>query len=248
MRPFLALVLLLAGLSSGAAQDSGVVATPDINTNPNRFDILGAMTARYPRTFAFVKEEFPDDYATLVSTIAGIGLTDADQRTAMLAGFEQMKEMRARYADKIRFAPTISHVLMLQLVAEFHELVLKDEGPAVCGRFASDGSAALFAAGLAEKYAERLDLQSFAYLDAVVKAIEAPDDNGVATPEDWSEVMGEMIKAGAPRSFVAAIARPDPRDPDLCPALSALFRATSILATPAAGRVRADLAGNLAGY
>jgi hypothetical protein len=195
-----------------------------------------------------IKEEFPDDYATLVSTIAAIGFTGADEPTALLAAAEQLKTMRAKYADRLRFAPTASHALLLQLIAEFHELVLKDEGPAVCGRFASDGSAALYALGLSEKYAERLDLQSLAYLDAVVRAIERPEDGGVATEADWTEVMGEMIKAGAPRSFITAIARPNPRDPDLCPAVSALFRASAILATPAAGRVRADLAKNLTGY
>jgi hypothetical protein len=243
---FLCLAALLAGMFPASAQDGGVVATPDFSP---QFELLDVMASRYKRTVALIKSDFPDDYATLVASLAGISWQGSrDERIALLKAFEVLKELRRKYAERVLHAPGVSHAVMLGLLADFYDEVLKREGPAVCGRFASDGSAVLFDLGLSSKYADRLDLQSVAYFDAVVKAIEEPENPGEVRPDDWNVLLGAMVAAGAPRSYLDTIARGDRNDPDLCPALAAMFRASGLLDTPEGERTRADFARNLAGY
>jgi hypothetical protein len=129
-----------------------------------------------------------------------------------------------------------------------YDLVFKEEGPEVCGRFAQDGSAALFELGLSEKYAEALDQQSVVYFKSVVLAIENPEPSAPVRPGDWDVVLRLMLEAGAPPSFAATVAAGDPADPDLCPALTALLLTMSLMDEPEGQRVRADFAQNVAGY
>jgi hypothetical protein len=246
MRMFLCTFALVAGMVPASAQDHSIVATPD--TSP-RFELVDVVTSRFGRTMAAIRSDFPDDYATLVAVLSGISWQGVpDERVALLTAFEVMKDLRAEHAERVAHAPSVSHAVMLGLLADFYEEVLKAEGPAVCGRFAGDGSAVLFELGLSEKYARRLDLQSAAYFDAVVRAIETPENPGPVRPEDWSILLSNMVAAGAPPSFVDTIARGDPTDPDLCRALATMFRASGLLDTPEGARTRADLAKNLAGY
>jgi hypothetical protein len=246
MRIFLCAAALLAGMFPTLAQDRGIVATPDFSP---QFELVDVVAARFERTVALIKSDFPDDYATLVASLAGISWQGSrDERIALLKAFEVLKELRRKYAERVAHAPSVSHAVMLGLLADFYDEVLKAEGPAVCGRFASDGSAVLFDLGLSAKYADRLDLQSVAYFDAVVKAIEEPENPGAVLPEDWNVLLGAMVAAGAPQSFVDTIARGDRNDPDLCPALATMFRASGLLDTPEGERTRADFARNLAGY
>jgi hypothetical protein len=246
MRMFFCALALLAGVVPASAQDYGIAAAPDVSP---RFDVVDVMTTRFGRTIAAIKSDFPDQYVTLVAVLSGIGWQGVrDERVALLRAFEVMKDLRREHAEKVRHAPSVSHAVMLGLLADFYEEVLKAEGPAVCGRFAKDGSAVLFDLGLSEKYAERLDLQAAAYYDAVVKAIETPENPGAVRRTDWNFLLMRMVMAGAPRSFLDTIARGDPNDPDLCLALAAMFRASGLLETSAGQRTRADLARNLAGY
>jgi hypothetical protein len=246
MRMLFCALALLAGVVPAWAQDNSVVATPD---PPPRFDLVEVVTSRFERTFAAIRSDFPDDYATLLAALSAISWQGIrDERVALLAAFAVIKDLRDVHAERVAHAPSVSHAVMLGLLADFYDEVLKAEGPAVCGRFASDGSAVLFELGLSEKYARRLDLQSAAYFDAVVRATETPENPEAVRPEDWTFLLGNMVAAGAPRSFVDTIARGDPNDPDLCPALATMFRASGLLDTPEGARTRADLAKNLSGY
>lgn len=244
----LVIAMLLFSTGGAFAQiDSGVAVVPDLSP-AGRFDLMAEVEKRYGRTLAIIKSEFPDDYPILISNIAAISWQGGEENRALLAAFGIITELRKKYADRLLFAPTASHAVMLGFLAEFYVAVLKDEGPEVCGRFAQDGSGVLFELGLSGKYADALDRQSLAYFDAVVRAIEAPEDNGVAGGEDLSAVLRAMIAAGAPQSFVRTISAGDRNDPDLCPALAAMFSTSSILDTPQGRRMRADFAKNLVGY
>jgi hypothetical protein len=246
MRIFFIIAALLVCLHPASAQRPGVTATPDFTP---RFDLIDVVTARFGRTIALIKSDFPDDYAVLVVRIAAISWQRGrNERVALLRAFELMKDLRRKYAARVAHAPSVSHSVMLGLLADFYEAVFEAEGPAVCGRFAQDGSAVLFDLGLAAKYAERLDLQSVAYFDAVVKAIETPENPGPVLADDWNKVLATMVAAGAPPSYVDTVARGDASDPDLCPALAAIFRTAGLLNTSEGARARADFARNLAGY
>jgi hypothetical protein len=246
MRLFFIIAMLLASIDTASAQQPGITATPDFTP---RFDLLDVVTARYGRTIAFIKSDFPDDYAMLVARIAAISWQGGrHERLALLSAFELIKDLRRKYAERVAHAPSVSHSVMLGLLADFYDAVFEAEGPTVCGRFAQDGSAVIFDLGLSAKYAERLDLQSVAYFDAVVKAIEAPENPGPVRPDDWSRVLAAMVAAGAPPSYVDTVARGDGSDPDLCPALAAMFRTAGLINAPEGARARADFARNLAGY
>src|SRR5690606_19848868 len=117
-----------------------------------------------------------------IDTIARRG--DGPQ-VALKAAFEEMTALRRRYADRIVFAPSLSHSLMLGLIADFFDAVFADEGASVCGRFAHDGSAVLVDLGLAYRYAGYLDLQSAAFFEAVVEAVENPERGEAVKAEDW---------------------------------------------------------------
>jgi hypothetical protein len=246
MRIVLVLLLVLCLIGSASAQER-----PDTPADKNFAGDLGVlMTFRsmYPRTLELLKEEFPADYAVLLSHLAEIDEQQGRADQLLLAAFRKLGEVREKYAGKLIFAPGLQLSVMLGRLADFYDLVVKQDGPAVCGRFAGDGSAVLFEMGIADRYAVALDLQSFAYFDAVVKAIETPDYVGVVAPGDWGAVLGAMVYAGAPPSYVQTIGVGDETDPDLCPALAAMFRTSGLLQTPEGARTRADFGKNLSGY
>ena len=236
------------GCAPATAQS--VTAIPDIVTKgaPGDVDVLGIVGRLYGRTLTLIQKEFPDDYTALARRLAEIDSLAGDERTLLLASFEAFAELRRKYADRLLFAPSINHAVMLGRLADFYHGVLGGEGPTVCGRFARDGSGVLFELGLSAKYATALDMQSYTLFDAVVQAIEAPDYAGVVQSEDWSAVLGVMIAAGAPESYLQTIAAGDASDPDLCRALAAMFRTAGLLDTPEGRRTRADFAKNLTGY
>jgi hypothetical protein len=128
------------------------------------------------------------------------------------------------------------------------ERVAADAGPEICGRFAQDGSGALFERGLSARFAPLIDQQSAAYFEAVVAAIENPEVHGPIAQEDWAEVFRQMVENGHPQSYVATIARGAAEDPALCPALSAMLGAAARMEAPSAVRFRADFANSITGY
>ena len=228
-----------------------VTATPDFQVGRNEeraAAVSAAFEAHYPRTLELLEREFPRDHADLIAAVAEIGGGEGTPAQLLLAAADQMTALRRKYADRVLFAPSFSHSIMLGLLADFYDRVFATEGVSVCGRFAHDGSAILFELGLSAKYAGNLDRQSLAFFEAVVQAIEAPDQGEAVRPEDWGVVIGAMIAAGAPERYAEAISGGRPNDPDLCPAYAALFRISGLLDAPAGIRTRADFAKNLAGY
>lgn len=244
MRILLISLLLSICLAGPVVAQTDVVATPNLKA----VGLQAEFTKLYPLTIDVLKTEFTDDYAYLVSGIAGIKWAGGQSRVALLNAFGLLTEIRRKYADKLLFAPSEDHAVVLGLLADFYTAVFKGEGPEVCGRFAQDGSGVLFELDLSGTYAKELDLQTAAYLSAVVHAIERPEYNGVAVAGDWGAVLGTMVAAGAPQSFVKTISAGDGKDPDLCPALAAMFRTSGLLDTPEGKRTRADFAKNLVGY
>lgn len=250
MRLILALLFLAMSSTCATAQSEGsVVAAPDLTPAPSEdFDLRAELTTRFSRTFEIMQREFPDDYAAMVASLAAISWQGVDDKTALVASFEVIKTVRRKYADRLRFAPTVALGVMLGLLADFYDAVARTDGAQVCARFALDGSSALFGLGLSEKYIEELDLQSVAFFDAVAKAIETPEFREVAAESDWIAVYRAMVEAGAPQRFVEVLTRGELRAPELCTAYATLFRAAGLIETPEANRVRGDLAQNLAGY
>lgn len=248
MRILLCLAFLLTATAGPALGQ--VTATPKLNlrTAPEAVDVTALVEQRYGRTLDMLKAEFPADYSALTAQFDALDDKVGERDELLLAAFERLTEVRRKYAGKLQFAPSLSHSVMLGRIAEFHDLVFKGEGPQVCGRFAHDGSAVLFELGLSGKYAEALDLQSLAYFDAVVKAIETPEYAEPPAAEDWTAMLAAMVAAGAPPTYLRSVTTGDPKDPDLCPALAAMFRTSGLLDTPQAARTRADFARNLSGY
>lgn len=243
----LILALFLAFAAPAAGQ---VTVTPNLTlrTAPDAVDVVGLFEQHYGRTLKLLEAEFPADHATLRAELAEIDERVGEERLLLLAAFERLAEVRRKYADKLQYAPSFNHSVMLGRIADFHDLVFAGEGPQVCARFAHDGSGVLFELGLSRRYANALDLQSLAFFEAVVQAIEAPDYAEPVTTEDWTVVLGAMVAAGAPPDYLKTITTGDRNDPRLCPALAAMFRTSGLLDSPQGARTRADFAKNLAGY
>lgn len=250
MRSFiLAVVVLVISSHVALAQKygDGVAVVPDLSP-AGRFDFMAEVDKRYGQTLEVIKTEFPDDYAVAIAHIAGISWRGGEEDRALLGAFSILTELKKKYAGRLLYAPSVRHAAMLAGLAKFYVTVSENEGPEVCGRFAQDGSGVLFERGLSGKYAAALDAQSAAYFEAVVAAIETPEYSGAVQPDDWSAVMSAMIAAGAPQSFAKTISAGDRSDPDLCPALAAMFVTSAFLNTPEGARTRGDFAKNLAGY
>lgn len=223
-----------------------VTAVPDFGAT--EVDVDALIKERFPRTLAFLEAEFPADHATLMGNIEVIDKQRGEANALLLLAYRQFVELRRKYAPRIVFAPTVAHAKMLGRLAGFYDLVFKTDGPEICGRFAQDGSAALFELGVAGKYARALDEQALVYFEAIAAAIETPEVSEPVKPEDWNFVMRRMVSAGAPPSFATTIARGNRGDRDLCPALGALLITSGVISEPEGARTRADFAKNLAGY
>lgn len=246
MRFILCLILLATCLPALA---QGVTATPDLRRmQRGGVDIAALFNERFTDTLAALEADFPADSRRLRDELEVIDRMAGPRPVLMALAFKRLTELKRRYAARLKFAPGKVQAAMLGHLAGFYDRVFKEEGTEVCGRFAQDGTAVLFELGLAEKYGEMIDLQSLAFVHAVVGAIERPEPSEAAKPEDWEAVMRRLIEAGAPPTFAEAIGSGDPANPDLCPALTAFLLTISLLDTPEAGRVRADFAQNLAGY
>lgn len=241
--------LLFATTTSTLAQriGEGVTVVPDLSP-AGRFDLMAEVEKRYGATLGIIRSEFPRDYAEVMTAIAAISWRGGEENRALLGAFGAVTEVKKKYASRLIFAPSPRHSAMLASLAKFYVAVAETEGTETCGRFAEDGSGVLFELGLSGKYAAALDAQSAAYFEAVVAAIETPEYGGAVEPEDWSAVVNAMIAAGAPQSFARTISAGNRADPDLCPALAAMFVTSAVLDTPEGERTRADFAKNLSGY
>ena len=248
MRVFPVALLFVFAMSGAAAAPGDLQDIPEPEVVERSTLLLETMSDIYPQTMAVLAGNFPQDLAVFVSVVEDISLRERRQPSAQAAAFRSLTEMRRKYDARVFAAPGAAQAAMLTHLASFYDLVLENEGPEVCGLLAHGGSSVLFARGLAEKYAERLDRQSMLYLEAVLGAAPGARPPSTATPEDWSEMLRAIEEAGAPRSFRLAIEAGDPTNPELCPALALLLRTTAWHDVPAARRVRADFAKNLAGY
>lgn len=248
MRRFIAGLCLCLMASAATAQS--VTLVPDLSRLRivADVDVVALTREHYPETLSLLEREFPDDYAALLHALGQIEVGRDSKEAALVRAFGELTDLRRKYAERLRFAPRRSHAAMLGHLAAFYNLVFEAEGPAICGRFAQDGSAVLFEVGLSERYAEQLDQQSVRFFEAVVGAIEAPEPSEPVMPADWEVVLEHMVAAGAPPVFVATIGGGDPADPNLCPALAAMMVTSSVLDTAEGARIRADFARNLVGY
>lgn len=203
---------------------------------------------RNARTLAVLEAEFPTDHKALMIRIGAIE-RGGQSRMLMLSGsFDAIGAIRRKYATRLQYAPPQALANLLLAAAGFHEAVLAGEGPGGCGVFAQNGTGALFQLSRSDAYARQIDLQSAMYFEAVAGAIEQPEYYGDPRQSDFAALLTVMGAAGVPQSYAATIARGQPSDPDLCPALATMFKAAAALDTPEGLRVRADLAKNLAGY
>jgi hypothetical protein len=203
---------------------------------------------RFPATLHVLRRDFPEDYDALMTRIDVLSRSGAAQPLLLSQVFASLSAIRNKYAHKLTFAPDLTLAAMLQSLGQFYDKVLAEGSTELCGKFAQDGSGVLFENDVSAIYAEDLDLQGAVYFEAVAGAFETPEVHGAADARDWSAVFGTMIGLGAPESYVQTIASNDAKDPDLCPALSAMFKTTAGLNTPEGARARAEFAKNLTGY
>lgn len=227
----------------------GVTATPDLRRmQRGGVAVVDLFEKQFEQTLALLEADFPADYRALIADLNVIDRMVGEESALLTLAFKRLTELRRKYAARLGFAPTTAHAVMLGHLAGFYDRVLEEQGVAVCGRFAQDGTAVLFELGLADTYADMIDRQSLAYFSAVVQSIETPEPSEAVRPEDWEIVMGRLLEAGAPPSFASSIAAGDAADPDLCPAFTTLLLTISLMETPEAARARADFAQSLTGY
>ena len=240
-------VVALPALPRAAPGD--VTAVPDITAGQRAQALIDRFSDIYRNTFSLLEDEFPEDHARLMEDLAGIGASRADRRTLDVLAFDRLAEVRRSYGDLMPQAPPLAHSVMLGHLASLYDAVYAGEGPLLCARVARDGSAVLFQLGLAPKYADALDRQSFTWFEAVLLARRTPVERIEAvTAEDWSLVFQVMAASGASRAQMDVLSSGDPAHPEICPALARLLRTTGVIDAPAGLRARSDFARNLAGY
>ena len=216
--------------------------------NPPSTNVRQVFLQRNARTMEILESDFPYDYEDVMRSIETLRASKTDIDSKLLALFSQLTQIRKKYAERLRFAPVAQHRLMIAALGRFMAEVQLKAGPAICGHFAQDGSGALFAEGVAARFASLIDIQSAAYFAAVVGAIESPEPRDAVDDEDWRAVFSRMVADGHPPAFVGTIARSDAADPTLCPALAAMLSSAARMDGAAAERFRADFAGNVTGY
>ncbi|HTM77265.1 MAG TPA: hypothetical protein VL133_06515 [Devosia sp.] len=202
----------------------------------------------YPLTRTILVADFPQDLQALEQRFSEIDNTEISPQLKLERAFLELTALRKKYAPNLRYARTELSAVMVLSLAEFYRAVLRREGPAVCAAFAADGAATLLTLGQGALYAQDLDRQAATYFSAVASAFENPDVVGAASEDDWKMVMGTIIAAGHPPSYVASIATAKADDPDLCSALLALFQAMVVAQPDAAQRVRAEFVQGATGY
>jgi hypothetical protein len=245
MRNLIPIALCLAILTQPVLGEDRVASAP---TATATVPLVEMFEQRNPRTLAVLAADFPQDHRALLDHLAALEGSGHSQMVLLNASFDAVGALRRKYADRLLFAPPQALANLLATLADFYDAVLDHDGAALCGKFAQDGSGVLFQLAKSDAYMERVDAQSAAYFDAVVKAIEAPEYYGASEDGDWPKVLGTMVGRGAPQSYVISIAAGSAADPNLCPALAAMFRTVASLDTPEGLRTRADFAKNLAGY
>jgi hypothetical protein len=233
MRLFLVLIVLGLFATGAAAEDAP----------------FGKVVAeRNPRTLAVLEAEFPADHRALMIRIGALERSGQSQMLMLSGAFDAIGSIRRKYADRLQYAPPDALSALLTTAAGFHASVLEGEGPGGCGVFAQNGTGTLFQLGKSKAYRREIDLQSAMYFEAVAGAIERPEYYGEPQQADLAALFAVLAAAGVPETYVPAIVSGRPSDPDLCPALIAMFKAAAIFDTPEGLRARADLAKNLAGY
>lgn len=248
MRAATALLMFVLAVGGAIAAPGDVRNIPEPEVVERSTALLETMTRVYPKTMAILASDFPQDLAVFVTVVEDISSRQRQRAAAQAAAFRSLTEMRRKYEARVFAASAEAQAAMLTHLASLYDLVLENEGPEVCGLLAHGGSSVLFARGLAEKYAEMLDRQSMLYFEAVLATAPGARPPVAATSDDWNEMLAALEEGGAPASYRKAIEAGDPTNPDLCAALALLLRASAWHDMPAALRVRADFAKNLAGY
>lgn len=226
------------------------VASPVLATEVPKQSIMTAalFEQNYPLTRGVLVADFPMDLRALEQGFVQIDNTEILPQLKLQRLFMDLTALRKRYASKLAYARTQKSALLVLSLAEFYRNVMRHETPDVCGAFASDGAGILLARGQGARYAKDMDRQAAVYFSAVASALENPDVVGRASQADWSMVMGQIVADGHPASYIGVIAKAKASDPELCPALLALFGALVEVKPSIAQRVRAEFIQGVTGY
>jgi hypothetical protein len=247
MRFRLALATLVC-VCAGLAAEAAPAVDKGVHKNRAEPTVERLFLQRNSRTMAILQMDFPRDHDAIMASIALLEHAELPVERKLELLFVQLKDIRNRYAERLRFAPEPNQQLVMAVLGGFMLEVEREVGTATCGMFARDGTGALFEAGVAGRFAAAIDSQSAAYLAAIVASIENPEIHEPIQQADWSAVFAQMGRLGHPLSYVESIAKGAVEDPDLCPALGSMFRTAALMPGINAARFRADFVSKLAGY
>ena len=229
--------ILVAAIGPAFAQGGdGVAVVPDISA-AGRFDLMAEVGKRYGQTLEVIKSEFPDDYAVLMANIAGLSWQGGEENRALLGAFGILTELKKKYASRLPFAPSRNHTGMLGSLAKFYvayptarERSVRPVRARQVGRAVRAGAFGQVRGGARRAVRRLFRGRCRGHRDAGIQRRRAAGD--------WSAVMNAMLAAGRPQSFVKTISEGNRADPDLCPALSAMFVTSGVLDTPEGRRTR----------
>ena len=200
-----------------------------------------------PLLAAELAAEFPDDYAALSAAFA-TAYAGPDPTQNAVAGSKAIEDLSSRFLTQIHQAPAPDLLGIVGQMRGLHALVLKREGPKVCGQFSSGGSGVLYETGIAGQYMGELDAMAAAFFKAVARAKQHPTTTLAPIDADWKLVAQRLLADGGKKSFIDVIAKGDSKDPQICPAMVALLQAVTEVPGDAGLRLRAAFAVNAAAY
>jgi hypothetical protein len=209
------------GFAGGKYLYQTVAGSPDPQTL-TAAQVNEQIQSQGSQIFLAIKQEFPDDYDTVVEKITAV---------ARLGNVEQVRNasrmavtgLRQRYASLLSSAPNskAAEALRAQLAMLNH--VMSRETAATCNNYLRQGPGAL----------STPDQDFLADMDKIgatlFRAFGAAKNGGLpaaaASDEDWSLLADAFINAGGTPAEMNAIANVNPVFEGLCPAVVKLYTA-----------------------
>ena len=236
--------LLVKVLAGGFGFVSGKYLGDQLTGRATAEEMMSGLRSQGYLMFHTMKQELPQDYATLTRELEGIVARSSTAAQARDEAMAMTTAIRRKHARWMHQAPDDSLYALIRSQLELLEIVDARESPAVCARFAMTGPAAL------TKHDKQVLLAVDASGTHVIRAIGAAQKNPqpieAATEGDWETVDTAMLAQGATSDDLQSLAALDPKDENLCKAAIRFYRSVLTLDGPAGRRLRAELAYGMA--
>lgn len=228
---------LIGGMFGKAGMQWLMESSSVQKATPESFDKLVSDPSRADFEFyRIIKQEFPDDYSSLIQELSAFANTGASQAEMRKKGAELTAKIRLKHAHHIRSAPQSHLKKMIAESISVHERVYKEDGPALCNRLASQGMRAL--AGM-PKYKNDITNQATLVMLGISLGKKSDISIGDPSQDDWTAALLHMSAKGEQEELIKVILRQDANNEKYCPALISFMSSIRDLESGSGDRLRA---------